>query len=204
MLHVLNAGKDDEDLYGAARSSCPQPLALREAGRRTAPRTCLRRSDSKFPGPSGVVLRFGFSDQAIQFPSFHVGFDLGIPSLPILFQKPLAKFRELLSGKLLNLLLDFLAATSDRFRRRNEARTGRELSTLACMSTLTYDCAAMSPKDKPLVWLHGEVKSPPLSKEGRIEAGFLLRRLQRGESLGMPHSRPMPSMGHALPRAAHQ
>ena len=53
----------------------------------------------------------------------------------------------------------------------------------------------MIPKDKPLVWLHGEVRSPPLSKEGRIEAGFLLRRLQRGESLGMPHSRPMPSLG---------
>lgn len=53
----------------------------------------------------------------------------------------------------------------------------------------------MSPKDKPLVWLHGKVKSPPLSEEGRIEAGFLLRRLQRGESLSMPHSRPMPSVG---------
>jgi hypothetical protein len=24
--------------------------------------------------------------------------------------------------------------------------------------------------DKPLVWLHGEVKSPPFSKEARIEA----------------------------------
>jgi phage-related protein len=29
----------------------------------------------------------------------------------------------------------------------------------------------------------------------RIEAGVLLRRLQRGESLGLPHSRPMPSIG---------
>jgi phage-related protein len=49
--------------------------------------------------------------------------------------------------------------------------------------------------DKPVVWLRGEVKSPPFSKEGRLEAGFLLRRLQQGESLGMPHSRPMPSIG---------
>ncbi|MBA4063715.1 MAG: transposase [Isosphaera sp.] len=48
---------------------------------------------------------------------------------------------------------------------------------------------------KPLVWLHGEVKSPPFSKEARIEAGTLLRRLQEGESLGMPHSRPMPGIG---------
>ena len=53
----------------------------------------------------------------------------------------------------------------------------------------------MSPRDKPLVWLHGEVRSPPFSGVARLEAGFLLRRLQRGENLGMPHSRPMPSIG---------
>ena len=53
----------------------------------------------------------------------------------------------------------------------------------------------MPPKDKPLVWLHGEVKTPPFSGEARIEAGFLLRRLQDGESLGLPHSRPMPAIG---------
>ncbi len=35
----------------------------------------------------------------------------------------------------------------------------------------------MSPSDKPLVWLHGVVSSPPFSKEARIEAGYLLRRL---------------------------
>jgi len=28
-----------------------------------------------------------------------------------------------------------------------------------------------------------------------VETGALLRRLQEGESLGMPHSRPMPSIG---------
>lgn len=49
--------------------------------------------------------------------------------------------------------------------------------------------------DKPLVWLYGEVKTPPFSKDARIEAGVLLRRLQRGDSIGMPHSRPMPSLG---------
>lgn len=52
----------------------------------------------------------------------------------------------------------------------------------------------MSPRDKPLSWLHGEVKTPPLSKAARIEIGFLLRRLQQGEKLTMPHSRPMPSI----------
>jgi len=50
-------------------------------------------------------------------------------------------------------------------------------------------------RDKPLAWLHGEVKTPPLSREARIETGFLLRRLQRGERLSMPQSRPMPSIG---------
>jgi len=49
--------------------------------------------------------------------------------------------------------------------------------------------------DKHLVWLHGEVKTPPFSTAARIEAGFLLRSLQMGESLSMPHSRPMPSIG---------
>ena len=48
---------------------------------------------------------------------------------------------------------------------------------------------------KPLVWLHGEVRTPPFSKEARIEVGGLLRRLQRGETIGMPHSRPMPRIG---------
>jgi len=46
-----------------------------------------------------------------------------------------------------------------------------------------------------LVWLHGEVKTPPMSRTARIEAGYLLRRLQRGETLSMPHSRPMPRVG---------
>ena len=49
--------------------------------------------------------------------------------------------------------------------------------------------------DKPLVWLHGRVKTPPFSSEARVEAGFLLRRLQRGDSLGLPASRPMPAVG---------
>jgi len=49
-------------------------------------------------------------------------------------------------------------------------------------------------KPKPLVWLRGEVKTPPLSTEARIEAGYLLRRLQEGELLSLPHSRPMPSI----------
>jgi phage-related protein len=49
--------------------------------------------------------------------------------------------------------------------------------------------------DKPLVWLYGEVKTPPFSKPARLEAGFLLRQLQSGIKLSLPHSRPMPSIG---------
>jgi phage-related protein len=49
--------------------------------------------------------------------------------------------------------------------------------------------------DKPLVILHGRIKSPPFSVEARRWAGFLLRRLQRGYLLSMPDSRPMPGIG---------
>jgi phage-related protein len=54
----------------------------------------------------------------------------------------------------------------------------------------------MTDQSKPLVWLHGEVKTPPFSQEARIEAGFLLRQLQEGEILGLPHSRPMATIGN--------
>jgi phage-related protein len=52
----------------------------------------------------------------------------------------------------------------------------------------------MNGNDKPLVWLHGEIKTPPFSPAARLEAGLLLRRLQRGENLGLPQSRPMPGI----------
>ena len=53
----------------------------------------------------------------------------------------------------------------------------------------------MKRTEKPLVWLDGEVKTPPFSSAARIEAGYLLRQLQNGEKLSLPHSRPMPSVG---------
>ena len=53
----------------------------------------------------------------------------------------------------------------------------------------------MSNQDKPLVWLHGEVKTPPFSYAARLEAGFLLRKLQTGESIELPHSRPLSVIG---------
>jgi phage-related protein len=62
------------------------------------------------------------------------------------------------------------------------------------MSYPTYTLGVRE-AEKPLMWLHGEVKSPPFSSAGRIEAGVLLRRLQRGDLLALPHSRPMPAIG---------
>jgi phage-related protein len=53
----------------------------------------------------------------------------------------------------------------------------------------------MAATDKALIWLHGEVKTPPLSPAARLETGFLLRKLQQGERLGMPWSRAIPSIG---------
>jgi phage-related protein len=43
--------------------------------------------------------------------------------------------------------------------------------------------------------LRSEIKTPPFSAAARIEAGFLLRQLQRGVNVTMPRSRPMPSIG---------
>lgn len=62
------------------------------------------------------------------------------------------------------------------------------------MSYLAYSFS-MSPNDKPLVWMHGEITTPPFSENARIEAGYLLRQLRKGTSLSLPQSRPMPSMG---------
>ena len=55
----------------------------------------------------------------------------------------------------------------------------------------------MSDNDKPLVWIQGEVKTPPFSAEARLKAGFLLRQLQKGSLLELPDSRPMPSIGNS-------
>ncbi|MCP4423153.1 MAG: type II toxin-antitoxin system RelE/ParE family toxin [Chloroflexi bacterium] len=53
----------------------------------------------------------------------------------------------------------------------------------------------MSLNDKPVVWLQGEIKTPPLSAKARMWAGYLLRQLQKGTPLSLPHSRPMPVIG---------
>ena len=60
---------------------------------------------------------------------------------------------------------------------------------------IDIDSAPDPPPEKPVGWLGGAIRSPPFSKEARREAGFLLGMLQKGELLGMPRSRPMPSIG---------
>jgi phage-related protein len=62
------------------------------------------------------------------------------------------------------------------------------------MPDRTY-VVSMSLHDKPLAWLHGIVQTPPFSAAARVEAGYLLRALQQGVALTMPHSRPMPAVG---------
>lgn len=64
------------------------------------------------------------------------------------------------------------------------------------MSYPTYT-GGVRKEDKPLLWLRGNVKTPPFSSAARIETGVLLRRLQRGEMIALPHSRPMPDIGKA-------
>ena len=41
----------------------------------------------------------------------------------------------------------------------------------------------MNPQDKPLVWMHGEITTPPFSANARIEAGYLLRLVQKGDKI---------------------
>lgn len=45
------------------------------------------------------------------------------------------------------------------------------------------------------MWLHGAIRTSPMSTQSRVQAGVLLRSLQQGELPPMPHSRPMPSIG---------
>lgn len=72
-------------------------------------------------------------------------------------------------------------------------------SKLPCLRRLCHirHTHMARPAAVPLVWRFGEVKTPPFSAEARVEAGFLLRRLQQGETLGLPQSRPMPAIGAA-------
>lgn len=78
--------------------------------------------------------------------------------------------------------------------RRSPELAAPLIRRLDCMSDATYSWG-MSDTDKPLVWLHGDIKTPPLARDARLEAGYLLRMLQQGRRLGMPQSRPMPSIG---------
>lgn len=51
------------------------------------------------------------------------------------------------------------------------------------------------PDSKPVRFLADRVKSPPLSLVARREVGQMIRLIQDGFPLGMPYSRPMPSIG---------
>jgi phage-related protein len=62
------------------------------------------------------------------------------------------------------------------------------------MSLTTYT-DIMANDRKPVIWVRGEIKSPPMSSAARIEAGYLLGLVQEGVSLEMPQSRPMPQIG---------
>ncbi|MCH7808710.1 MAG: type II toxin-antitoxin system RelE/ParE family toxin [Planctomycetes bacterium] len=67
--------------------------------------------------------------------------------------------------------------------------------SFSVLTYVIYDIYCTVNDDKPLIWLGGEVKTPPFSAEARLEAGVLLRRLQKGEKLALPHSRPMSDIG---------
>ena len=51
------------------------------------------------------------------------------------------------------------------------------------------------PSRRPLVLLGTEITTPPIPTETRRRIGFLLAQVQEGVALGLPISRPMPSIG---------
>ena len=53
----------------------------------------------------------------------------------------------------------------------------------------------MSEDEKEVVWLHDRVTTPPFSVGARRETGELIRVLQEGGRLSLPHSRRMPQIG---------
>jgi Phage-related protein len=76
------------------------------------------------------------------------------------------------------------------------ARMGlRRVPSSTCTYVRDDISLTMTTSDKLLAWLRGEVETPPFSRAARVEAGELLRRLQQGEKLALPQSRPMPGIG---------
>jgi phage-related protein len=67
----------------------------------------------------------------------------------------------------------------------------RQRTSHRCLYRIGYN----THMSKELFWLHGEIRTPPFTSEARIEAGTLLRRLQEGDTLSMPFSRPLPIIG---------
>jgi len=63
------------------------------------------------------------------------------------------------------------------------------------MSGMIYISRVEKIEGKPLVWLSEKIKTPPFSFEARQEAGTLLRKLQNGLRLTLPHSRQMQNIG---------
>jgi phage-related protein len=51
------------------------------------------------------------------------------------------------------------------------------------------------PVRKRVIFLHGEIKTPPFSAKARKEAGDSLRQLELGELLGMPKAELLPMVG---------
>lgn len=52
---------------------------------------------------------------------------------------------------------------------------------------------------KPMQWMEeNTITTPPMGEEARREAGRNLRRVQNGQMLSMPVSRPMPSIGRGV------
>jgi phage-related protein len=54
-------------------------------------------------------------------------------------------------------------------------------------------------REKGLAWARGAepLSTPPMPAQARVDAGYLLRLVQRGHGLGPPVAEPMPDVGSA-------
>ena len=57
------------------------------------------------------------------------------------------------------------------------------------------DAEPSRPQRRPVIWLYGEIKTPPFTLKARREAGLLIAMLQEGEILKMPQSELLPIVG---------
>jgi phage-related protein len=51
---------------------------------------------------------------------------------------------------------------------------------------------------QPLIWMVDGWQTPPMGKDAGLRAGYLIREIQKGVSIGIPDSRPTTVIGKGV------